>query len=191
MATERDYLISIGLAKQGRGRFSAEAKVALDKAKSEGMVFDKTALQIAKETRQEKPAREKKIPIAKEVRPSQASYDAKVVRAWAERQGMIEKNRRGKLPTTVLNAYLEKNKQEIRRVAVKSQVKRAKVRNETVGWIYAKRGPKDAAYISEPLVAVTSCGRCSRGVSFCGCNEGPIAPKYLGSQPLLLTRPAK
>lgn len=35
----RDYLVSKGLAKPGRGRFSAEAKAELVKAISEGRVF--------------------------------------------------------------------------------------------------------------------------------------------------------
>ena len=39
MQTERDYLVSLGLAKPGRGRFSNEAKQALAKARSEGMTF--------------------------------------------------------------------------------------------------------------------------------------------------------
>jgi hypothetical protein len=40
MATKRDYLVSKGLAKPGRGRFSAEAVKALEDARAEGVVFD-------------------------------------------------------------------------------------------------------------------------------------------------------
>lgn len=36
---KRDYAISLGLAKPGRGRLSREAHAAIDKAISEGMVF--------------------------------------------------------------------------------------------------------------------------------------------------------
>jgi hypothetical protein len=189
MATEREYLISLNLAKPGRGRYSAEATAVLNKAKADGMTFDKTALQIAKETRKEKPVREKKV-VVKENRPSQTSYSAKVVRAWAEKQNLMEKGMRGKLPTKVINAYLAKN-EPIRRVSAKAPVVREKIRTESVGWTFGKRGPKDAAYISEPLIAVTSCGSCTRGVSFCKCSSGPVAPKYLGGELLLLTRPAK
>lgn len=39
MQTKREYLVSLGLAKAGRGRFSGEAKAALAKAESEGVVF--------------------------------------------------------------------------------------------------------------------------------------------------------
>lgn len=39
MQTKRDYLVSLGLAKPGRGKFSNEAKVALAKAEADGMKF--------------------------------------------------------------------------------------------------------------------------------------------------------
>jgi hypothetical protein len=38
--TEREYLVSLGLAKPSRGRYSREAIAALEKAKGEGMTFD-------------------------------------------------------------------------------------------------------------------------------------------------------
>lgn len=191
MPTEREYLVSLNrdLAKPGRGRFSAEAKEVLEQARKNGMVFDKTASQIAKEERIAKPVESKPV-VVKENRPSQSAYDAKAVRAWAERNQMIEKGRRGKLPTVVLNAYLASNK-PIRRVSVKVPVQRDKVRKETTGWTRIKRRENDAAYISEPLVAVSTCGGCSKGISYCGCKDGPKAPKYLGGELLLLTRPVK
>lgn len=40
MATKREYLVSLGLAKPGRGKFSREAHAALAKAEADGMVFD-------------------------------------------------------------------------------------------------------------------------------------------------------
>lgn len=40
MATRREYLIDLNLAKPGRGRFSREAVEALTKAEAEGVVFD-------------------------------------------------------------------------------------------------------------------------------------------------------
>lgn len=42
MQTEREYLVGLGLAKEGRGKFSNLAKEALVKAKSEGMTFKAT-----------------------------------------------------------------------------------------------------------------------------------------------------
>lgn len=195
MATEREWLVSQGLAKMGRGRYSAEASAALKKAKADGMQFDKTALQIAKEERANKPKKVRSTaPVTpKEVRPSQDRYDAKAVRAWGEQTGAIEKGKRGKLPTALINAYLAANKVTKTAVTVRrtAATKRAVVRKETVGYTFIRRGPKDPAYISEPLVAVSNCGGCSKGVSFCGCTEGPKAPKYLGGELLLLTRPTK
>lgn len=52
--TEREYLVSLGLAKAGRGRYSAEAKSALEKAKQDGMIFDEPSyrvLQMQSQTR--------------------------------------------------------------------------------------------------------------------------------------------
>lgn len=43
MSTRRDYLISLGLAKPGRGKFSNEAKAALEKAIAGGMTFSDDA----------------------------------------------------------------------------------------------------------------------------------------------------
>lgn len=39
MQTRRDYLVSLGLAKPGRGKFSNDAKQALVKARAEGVKF--------------------------------------------------------------------------------------------------------------------------------------------------------
>lgn len=193
MATEREYLVKLGLAKEGRGRFSAEAKAALEKARLSGTVFDKTPAEIAKEERENKPKKVRSTTpvIAKESRPSQDAYDAKAVRAWGEQTGAIEKGKRGKLPTALINDYLAANKVQKKAVVKKSSVKRTAIRPETVGYTYARRKDTDPSFISEPLVAVMSCGSCSRGVSFCGCASGPVAPKYLGGDVLMLTRPAQ
>lgn len=188
--TEREYLISLQLAKAGRGRYSKDAREALDKAKAEGMQFDKTVAEIAKEERASKPQKASKtVQTVKEVRPSQDSYDAKAVRSWGEQVGMIERGRRGKLPTVLINAYLAANKVEKKVSVQRSTVKSVKVREVSVGYTYARRGPKDHDFISEPLVAVSSCGRCSKGVGSCKCDGGPVAPKYLGGEVLMLTRP--
>ena len=189
--TEREYLISLKLAKPGRGRYSKDARTALDKAKADGMVFDKTAAEIAKEERQNKPKKVRSTApkAVKESRPSQDSYDAKAVRAWGEQVKMIEPGKRGKLPTALINAYLASNKPQKTVTVRRSVSKVERVRDVTVGYTYARRGPKDPAFVSEPLVAVQSCGSCAKGVSFCKCSSGPVAPKYLGGEILLLTRP--
>jgi len=43
MQTKRDYLVGLGLAKPGRGKFSNAAKEAIAKAEAEGMTFADTA----------------------------------------------------------------------------------------------------------------------------------------------------
>lgn len=193
MVTRREFLVSKGLAKEGRGKFSAEAVKALADAEQAGMVFDLTPAELAKKEREEKPkkARKEVQTVERVARPSQDTYDAKAVRSWGEQVGMIEKGKRGKLPTALINAYLAQNTPKKSSVVKRKSVKREAVRTETVGWTFARRGPKDPAYISEPLVAVTSCGGCARGVSYCSCTKGPTAPKYLGGEVLLLTRPGK
>lgn len=56
MQTKRDYLVGLGLAKPGRGKFSNVAKEALAKAESKGMKFadslpeKRTGPQLTKKT---------------------------------------------------------------------------------------------------------------------------------------------
>ena len=183
---KREFLISKGLAKPGKGRFSAAAKAAIEKAIAEGIVFDEP---VAKPV-SDKPKAPK---VVKEKAPDKGLYDAKAVRAWGVSQGLMESGKRGRVPAEVIKAYIAANgagKSEAvvstRRV-VKS---RSKVRDASVGYTYARRGPKDKPFISEPLVAVSSCGGCAKGIAYCGCSNGPGAPKYLGGEPLLLEKPA-
>lgn len=202
MVTKREYLISKNLAKPGRGKFSAEAEIVIRDAEKAGMVFDLTPGEIAAKKRDERKAqglpplrRTRTAEIAqqeKTAKPIQGEYDAKTVRAWAEQTGAIEKGRRGKLPNAIINAYLASNK-PVKKAVVKRTVVQAKsaVRAESVGWTYARRKATDPVFISEPLVAVTTCGRCTRGVAHCRCSDGPVAPQYLGGETLLLTRPSK
>lgn len=56
MTTKREYAISLGLAKPGRGRMSAAAHDAINKAISEGMTFSDTL---------KAPAKTEKAPAAK------------------------------------------------------------------------------------------------------------------------------
>jgi hypothetical protein len=48
MQTEREYAISLGLAKPTRGRLSREAKAAIAKAKADGMQFSNPSYVVAK-----------------------------------------------------------------------------------------------------------------------------------------------
>lgn len=104
--TEREYLVGLGLAKPGRGRFSAAAKDALAKAKAEGKTFEGSA-----PVKQAKP--KPATPKAKVLKPKDSSpepkdkpkYDAKAIRKWAESQG-IDVPSRGRLPASVVEQYV-------------------------------------------------------------------------------------
>jgi hypothetical protein len=182
---KREFLISKGLAKPGKGRFSAEAKAALEQAIAGGMVFDEP---VAKPV-STKPKAPK---VVREKAPSKELYNAKAARMWAEKNELIEKGKRGRLPAEVIKAYLAQNGTQVEAIATPKRVVKAssKVREQSVGWTYARRGPKDPSFISEPLVAIASCGGCSKGIAYCGCSNGPVAPKYLGGELLLMNKPS-
>jgi len=181
---KRQYLIQLGLAKPGKGRFSAEGQAAIELAISQGIKFDEP---VAKPV-SDKPKKVAKAPVVKA--PDKSLYDAKVVRRWAEQNNMVEKGKRGRLPAPVIKAYLEaKGKKTL--VTPKAPVKAVeKTRTVTVGYTYARRRATDPSFISEPLVAIANCGHCNKGVAYCGCTNGPVAPKYLGGERLMMERPA-
>lgn len=64
MPTKREYAISLGLAKDGRGRLSREAHAAIEKAISEGMTFDDAPVVTRSTVKADKPVkpREKREP---------------------------------------------------------------------------------------------------------------------------------
>lgn len=190
MVTKREWLVERGLAKAGaRGRFSREANAALAKAISEGIVFDEPVVKPVSENK-EKKVRAAKKPVAKA--PSSELYDAKEVRRWAEANGKVEKGKRGRLPTEVIQEFLSSGEAAPKKKRV-VQV-RDKVREQSVAWTFAKRREnEDPRVFSEPLVAVTNCGECRDTIAYCkghGDEGLPMAPAYLGGQPLMLDRPA-
>lgn len=187
MVTKREWLVSKGLAKPGRGKFSAEAIKEIEKAESEGMVFDLTAAEKYKIQREAAPAKVRPPKKEKVSRPDNSLYDVKSVRAWAARKG-IQLATRGRISSEVISSYLSENGEK-KAVSRKPRVAVSKKRNEIVGYTYARRNANDPKFISEPLVAVSNCGACHRGVAMCGCSSGPTAPKYLGGEALMLTRP--
>lgn len=58
MATKREWLITQGLAKEGRGKFSNAAKEALAKAEAEGIVFDDSPAPSTPKPVKDKPVKE-------------------------------------------------------------------------------------------------------------------------------------
>lgn len=100
--TPREYLVSLGLAKPSRGRFSREAVAALEKARAEGMTFDEpeATKPVTVHTKKESPA---PGPVVSE--SVSASVDPKAVREWAREEGHIVSDR-GRMPLSVVSAYL-------------------------------------------------------------------------------------
>lgn len=101
--TEREYLVSLGLAKPGRGRFSSAAKEALAKAKADGMTFEgpAPAKQVAKASKPKPTTPKDSSPEPKD----KPKYDAKAIRKWAESHG-IDVPSRGRLPASVVEQYV-------------------------------------------------------------------------------------
>lgn len=100
MASEREYLVSIGLAKPGRGRFSAEAKQALAKARNDGMQFDQPVVSTprvvkprATKTDNKPTSRAPGVGVI-DVRPRTLASDAKIYHTTAsgKRIAVSDKN---------------------------------------------------------------------------------------------------
>jgi subtilisin family serine protease len=91
--TRRAYAVSLGLAKESRGRMSAKAYEAIASAEKSGMVFADTE------------ATPRKVIAAA---PKAGQFDAKAVRSWAKSKG-LQVNARGRLSAEVLAAYKADN----------------------------------------------------------------------------------
>jgi hypothetical protein len=64
--TEKDYAISLGLAKAGRGRMSLDAKKAVQAAKKNGMTFRIKGAPTATVTVVSKPQKDSEAPVTEE-----------------------------------------------------------------------------------------------------------------------------
>jgi hypothetical protein len=177
LVTKRQYLVSLGLTRpDSRGRFSAEAQAALYKAEAEGMKFaDGNAAPSTTTT----PVDDSK------------PYNAKAVRRWAARNGIVL-GARGRIPADIVNRFHAENTEE--RDAVSSDPvdmefapviapapvePKVPVRDETEAFGFARRQEGDPDYITEPVVGLSNCGRCGEAVQFCNCTSGPWVPSYL------------
>lgn len=193
MTTKRAYLVNLGLAKEGRGKFSNAAIVALDEAIAKGVVFDEPVKPEpkAKPVSLAKPAAPKPTPpkVAVITAPK-VDVDPKAVRAWAKQNGH-EVGDRGRINASVITAYVAAGGAPrvptARRVPTPADM--PKVRTEKVAWGFFRRNKGDGRHISEPLVAVESCAGCKKGISFCACSTGPVSPAYMGGEVLSLLKP--
>lgn len=100
MMTQREYLVSKGLAKAGRGKFSNAAKAEIAKAISQGVSFSDPA--PAAKPRMVQSTSEK-TPQA--VKIDSKAFDPKAVRKWAQKAG-VEIGNRGRIHTSIIAKYL-------------------------------------------------------------------------------------
>lgn len=195
LPTEREFLVALGLAQPTRGRFSNAAKAALDEARAKGQKF-REAEKVVRTT----PAPKPKVEAAPAV-PTQAAaplpeVDAKAVRAWARQVGK-QVGERGRLHADLVREYVAANGGTAPRAQAVSLVKASAPspaqmpkRKQTVAYGYIRRGPNDGPHVTEPLLAIESCGKCKAGIRFCGCPTGPRLPKWAGGEVAMLTRPS-
>lgn len=92
--TRRAYAVSLGLAKDARGRMSKAAYDAIAKAEAGGMVFADADAPVKR--------------AAVKAAPKAGQFDAKAVRSWAKSKG-LQVNARGRLSAEVLAAYKADN----------------------------------------------------------------------------------
>lgn len=183
--SEKSYAVSLGLAKEGKGRMSAEALAAVEKAKAEGKTFAGRPQPTT--SRQPRP---EAVVRTKVVRPS--TVDAKAVRKWARENGH-EVNERGRLNLSVLDAYLAAHKGNPASMPQQSAVKPPPVPVRPQDRAYVRILASDAEKargISEPVMEITACHRCRKGIRYCQCSEGIGAPTWNGTSfgPVVLRR---
>jgi hypothetical protein len=166
MATKRDYLISLGLAKPGRGRFSKEATAALEAALASGVTFDEPVVA---------PAKEKAVTTEGADAPSQSPRpisEATAIREWATKNG-ISVGVRGRIAADIIKAYQTGNvtsvKSESPRVFAKP-TPQVRVRQEKTRYGLTTEGY---------TVGWSQCRKCAQHISFCRCGSGPKAPDMI------------
>lgn len=154
--TRRAYAASLGLAKLGvRGRMSADAYAAIEKAEAGGMTFSDSAA----------PAKRAAVKVA----PKAGQFDAKAVRAWAVSKG-LNVSSRGRISAEVLAAYKADNP-EVKPAAPGAKVvvsgkdvrpHRERVRSARTEYIAWYRGKR--LLLSEREVC-----KCGASLSHCYC----------------------
>lgn len=98
MQTPREYLVSLGLAKPGKGRFSKEAVAALAAARAKGIQFKEAEV---KPTTPRRP----RVAVKTETPKPEVKVDPKAVRAWAVEAGHTV-GQRGRIHNDLVVAYL-------------------------------------------------------------------------------------
>jgi hypothetical protein len=162
-STERAYLASLTppLAKaSGRGRFSKDAKAALENARKNGVTFD---------TDKGNDSLGNHLPAAAKAAAG-TSQSLSDIRTWAKANG-YDIGVRGRIPSDVLNAY-----------------NGDPVKSDPDPWL-AKPAPHqprlrqlDCLYgLTEEgyRVGFSTCRRCMCHLSRCSCKQGPMPPSIV------------
>lgn len=162
MATKREYLAGLGLAKPGRGRFSKEAVAALEAAVASGVVFDEPV----------KPVKEVATEGDEPSQPSKPMSETAEVRAWATSNG-IKIGERGRIPEAVTKAFkagdpsLAGSKPNPVYVAVQPQKRTRQIK--------VMYGEDDRGLV----IGYSMCRRCAWHISLCKCKNGPVPPSMV------------
>ncbi len=191
MATKREYLVSLGLAKEGRGKFSGVALAALAEAEAKGIVFDVPVVATPK------PKEDKKVSLAKPAAPVPTppvvkqvlpDVNPKEVRAWAKGNGHAV-GERGRIHPNVIQAYLKAGGRPstptARRVPTPADM--PKVRPNTIAWALAKH-KHDKPSAQPLLIGTHTCGKGHR-ISVCTCEKMTLGAIW-NNAPLSLVRPS-
>lgn len=112
--------------------------------------------------------------------------DTKEVRAWAKQNGHVVGDK-GRLPRPVIDAYIKAGGKATVPAARPTPLVMPRRRPETQAFGLYRRGPKDnPKIVSEPLLVISTCGKCGAGVSYCPCADGPRMPDYAGGEVAML-----
>lgn len=163
MATKREYLVGLGLAKPGRGRFSKEANEALAAAEASGVVFDEpvVAPKVVSTEGADAPSN-----------PPKPTSEATAIREWAAKNGIAVGNR-GRIASDIVKAYQTGNATSVRSEPARVFARPApqvRVRQER-----ARYGKTAEGY----TVGWSLCRKCAYHISFCRCASGPVAPSMI------------
>lgn len=161
MATKREYLVGLGLAQPGRGRFSREALTAIAEAESQGTVFDEPVKAVSKG-----------VSVEGDSSPSQRTRptsESSLIRAWAADNGVAVGNR-GRIPESVVSAYRSGDATSLLPAPKVTRPPQVRVRQ-----LKAMYGEDDAGR----LVGFAICRRCSNHINFCRCGSGPKPPSIV------------
>jgi hypothetical protein len=161
MATKREFLVEKGLAKAGRGKFSALAHAALEEAIASGVVFDEPV----------KPVKEVATEGDKPSQPMKPTSETAEVRAWASSNG-IKVGERGRIPEAIVKAYHAGDVTAAKPRAVPTYAVAPQTRTRQVKCMY---GQDEAGRV----IGFGLCRRCSFHVSLCKCSGGPTPPSMV------------